>query len=226
MNERVKYPIVIAVICLIAAAALAFTYALTRERIKVAKKGDLVAGLAKVLPDAKMPPEERQLSDGATLYVGHAKNDDKIVGYATIGSAQGYSSRIKVLVGVDPQMTVVAISILEQNETPGLGERTKEVPATKSIWQAIGDLFGGEGEAEPPREPPFQSQFRGKRLDQLVLVKDQGATDKISQLTGATITSRAVVDAVKDAIGKIERAVGAGASGADSQCADETMNEE
>ncbi len=210
MSERVKYPIVIAIICLIAAAALAFTYSLTRERIKVAKRSELVAGLAKVLPGAKMPPEERKLPDGGTLYIGRAKEDDGIVGYAAIGSAQGYSSRIKVLVGVDRNMTIAAISILEQNETPGLGERTKEVPATKSVWQAIGDLFGGKREVEPPREPPFQQQFRGKRSDQLVLVKEQGATDKISQLTGATITSRAVLDAVKEAVEKIKQAADAG----------------
>ncbi len=110
------------------------------------------------------------------------------------------------MVGVDAEMKIIAIKILAQQETPGLGERTKDVPPTKTIWRAVADGIGGADE-EPEREAPFQKQFRGKSWPQMRLTKDASSTDAISQLTGATVTSNAVVNAVKDAITKIELAV-------------------
>ncbi len=47
MNERVKYPIVITLICLVAAAALAVTFAMTQDRIAASKKSELVKGLGR-----------------------------------------------------------------------------------------------------------------------------------------------------------------------------------
>ncbi len=55
--------------------------------------------------------------------------------------------------------------------------------------------------------PWFQYQFIGKRYDDLVLVR--GETDKnIQGITGATISSRAVVQAVRKAIEDLDKAVG------------------
>ena len=57
------------------------------------------------------------------------------------------------------------------------------------------------------RTPWFQLQFKGKRYEDLVVVKEK--TEKnIQAITGATISSRAVVEGVKDAIKKLERAIG------------------
>ena len=208
MNERVKYPIVITLICLVAAAALAVTFAMTKDRIAGSKKSELVKGLEVVLPAAKKSIEERPLSGGEKLYVARAGDDETgdELGYAAIGAAQGYSSKIEVMVGVDADMRIIAIRILAQQETPGLGEQTKDVPPTKTIWRAIADVLTGADD-EPVREPPFQKQFRGKTWNQMQLTKQANSTDAILQLTGATVTSQAAVNAVKDAITKIERAV-------------------
>ena len=205
MSERLKYPLIITLICLAAATALALAFALTRENIAASKRSELQAGLETVLPARTQSVEEVPLADGGTVYVARelAGRKGKALGYATIGVEQGYSSKIKVLVGVDLDMKIVAIRILEQQETPGLGERTREVPAAKSIWGAIRDLFTG-GEDGPAREPQFQKQFRNKTESRLVLVKEQGSKDNISQLTGATITSRAVLTAVRQAVQTIK----------------------
>ncbi len=212
MNERIKYPIVITLICLAAAAGLALTFALTKDRIAASRKSELLEGLEAVLPAGRASIDERPFEDASKptpkddekLYVA-VDEDGSEIAYAAIGVAQGYSSKIEVLVGVTPDIEVIAISVLAQQETPGLGERTKEVPPTKTLWRAIADWFA-DVEPEPKREPPFQKQFRGKTWQQLVLTKDKGSSDKIVQLTGATVTSQAVVNAVRNAIGKIEKA--------------------
>jgi len=217
MNERIRYPLVITVICAVAAAALAYTYALTKDRIRESKRSDLVRGLEKVLPPEKKSIEMRTLpgvtarepEDDQKLYIARENADQTgpALGYAAIGSAQGYSSKVKVIVGVDTERRIIAARILDQQETPGLGERAREVPATKTLWQALAGLFHGSEGDGAELSPPFQQQFSGKTWQQLELTRDADSQDRIVQLTGATITSRAVVNAAKDAITKIETAL-------------------
>ena len=196
MNERVTYPMIITLICLVAAAGLAFTFAVTKDRIEESKKSEFNKALEIVLPRGKIEP----LDEDKKVYV--AREAGNAIGYAATGEATGYSSKIKVMVGVRPNMEIIAIKILDQQETPGLGEQTKHVPPTKTIWKAVGDPSTS---GEPEREPPFQKQFRAKKLDQLVLTKEPPPSARISQLTGATITSQAIVNAVRDAIKTIEK---------------------
>jgi len=215
MNERLKYPLVLTLICLIAAAALAYTFSLTRDRIAASRRSELIKGLEAVMPPTKDKIEERilpsvtaaQPSDREKLYVALDANGN-VVAYAAIGFARGYSSEINVMVGVTPDFAINAIRILSQSETPGLGERTREVPPTKSIWKAVGDMFAKEQEPfqEVILDPPFQAQFRNKTWDQLVVTTTPGA-DGITVITGATITTQAVVDAVRNAVRTIENAV-------------------
>ena len=212
MNKRITYPIIITLICLVAAAGLALTFAKTKDRIAESQQAELLEGLDAVLPAGKASIDERPLKgvaaakpkDDEKLYIARDA-DGAALATAAIGEAQGYSSKVRVLVGLTPEGEIIAIRILSQQETPGLGERTKEVPPTKTLWQAIAGIFTG-GAEEPEREPPFQEQFRGKTSEQLELTKDARDTENILQLTGATITSQAVVDAVKNAIATIEAA--------------------
>lgn len=196
-------------ICLVAAAALAYTFAKTRVPIEQSRRAELVKALEFVLP-AKTKIEEKpvagvtgdKLTDEQKIFVA-VDESGAPAGYAAIGSAQGYSSSIVVMVGMDLQGQIYAIRILSQSETPGLGERTREVPPTKSLWAALGGLFEESKPAAGPVEPPFQVQFRGKTMEQLELAKLPSSKDRIVQLTGATITSQAVVNAVRDAVAKV-----------------------
>ena len=99
------------------------------------------------------------------------------------------------------------LQILYAAETPGLGERAKEVKSELTLWQAIGRALGlkekkaGDGLAVPW----FQAQFAGKTLDKLIVVK--GETDQnIQAITAATVTSNAVTGAVKAAVEEIRKA--------------------
>ncbi len=87
----------------------------------------------------------------------------------------GYTTAIKLLVGIHADGTLAGVRVTEHRETPGLGDK---IDLKKSDWILA---------------------FSGKKLDDLgeeawAVKKDGGVFD---QFTGATITPRAVVKAVK-----------------------------
>ncbi len=92
-----------------------------------------------------------------------------LIGYAFLATGKGYGGDISILVGLEDATTVKAISIVSQSETPGLGSRI-----TLSS---------------------FLDRFIGKKITDVKLTKDGGEIDAI---TGSTISSRAVVDAVRE----------------------------
>jgi electron transport complex protein RnfG len=94
-------------------------------------------------------------------------------GYLVETFGKGYSSFPQALVAVDKDFVVQKMNVLAHGETPGLGD---EIEAQ---W--------------------FKDQFRGKDLDHLEVIKGE-TEDKIQAITGATISTRAVTDAVREAV--------------------------
>lgn len=90
----------------------------------------------------------------------------------------GYSGNISLLVGVYADGRVAAVRVTAHRETPGLGDR---IEVRRSDWI---HLFEGSKIGEPP-------------LADWAVRKDGGEFD---QFTGATVTPRAVVTAVRDAL--------------------------
>ena len=107
-----------------------------------------------------------------------ARQDDKPVAAVLEATApDGYSGAIQLLVGADFNGTVLGTRVTEHHETPGLGDK---IELRLSDWITF---------------------FAGKKIDgandsQWAVKKDGGQFD---QFTGATITPRAVVNAVKRA---------------------------
>jgi Na+-translocating ferredoxin:NAD+ oxidoreductase subunit G len=95
--------------------------------------------------------------------------DNEKAGYAFIASGSGYGGDIDILVGLDSGFEIKGVSILSQTETPGLGSRI-----TESL---------------------FTDQFKGLSLSDIAL---KSKSSKIDAITGATISSRAVVNAIKE----------------------------
>ena len=79
---------------------------------------------------------------------------------------------------------------MQQQETPGLGSQCQTEVTDKKLWKPFEK--GG-------RPTSWADQFAGKNVEDLVVVKEK--TDKhIEAITGATITSDAVVKAARNAI--------------------------
>ena len=95
--------------------------------------------------------------------------DGEKAGYAFMASGSGYSGNIDIMVGLDSSFSIKGLSILSQTETPGLGSRITE--------------------------SSFTDQFKGLSATDIALKAEGGKIDAVS---GATISSRAVVNAVKE----------------------------
>lgn len=90
----------------------------------------------------------------------------------------GYAGAIELLIAIDANGRLLGVKTLKQAETPGLGARIAEWPNT---WL---EGFSGRSLNEPADAA-------------WALKKDHGQFD---QIAGATITSRAVVSAIQDAL--------------------------
>ncbi|MBQ2022156.1 MAG: RnfABCDGE type electron transport complex subunit G [Lachnospiraceae bacterium] len=89
-------------------------------------------------------------------------------------SNDSYGGAVKISVGFDADGTITGVGIREINDTPGLGLKAKE--------------------------PKFKDQYIGKNVDTLVVTKTGASADnEIDAISGATVTSNAVTNAVNTA---------------------------
>jgi electron transport complex protein RnfG len=167
----------IGVLTLISAAAgllLAFTNNRTAGPIAQARNAESLRALAEVLPAFDNKPNEtvftvEENGQHWTFFVARQKG--AFAGAAVESSSlKGYGGLIKIMIGINPDNSLRRFKILEQQETPGLG--SKIVDAT------------------------FLSHFKNRPFvpETWRLKKDGG---EIEAITGATISSRAVTEAIR-----------------------------
>ncbi len=163
--------IVLTIICAISALALAYVYNITKEPIAKQKRLEMIKAIKSVLPKNVVndPLKDKIKIDGRTVYIGK-DSAGKVVGVAfKCVSNEGYSGKIEIMLGLKKDGTINAIQILSHSETPGLGAKIEQ--------------------------PWFKKQFEGRNLKNTKwkVKKDGGDIDQIS---GATISPRAVTKAV------------------------------
>lgn len=167
--------------------AIVSAYEATRPRIAANQAKALREAVFEVVPgaerlrrlawrDGALVPAEGDAGDEPSIYAGHGA-DGGFLGYAIPGEGPGYQDTIRLIYGFDPaRRRVIGMRVLESRETPGLGDR---IYKDQDFVGAFRDLA-----AEPEIE----------------LVKDGAAADhQVDGITGATISSRAVVRIVNDA---------------------------
>lgn len=166
------------IICLCVTALLAATNMITKDEI--ARQQELAAAESRqtVCPGAA-DFEKIDYEDSSVECYAALDESGEIIGYAISSASKGYGGDIKVMTGINAgDGTVIAINVYDNSgETPGLGVNTS-----------------GE---------KFTSQFAGMSTDTGVTVdKDAGKNPgsiPVDSVTGATISSRAVTDAVNQA---------------------------
>ncbi len=168
MNEIFKKGTVLMAVCIISAGALSSVYKVTKVKIDDNRRASDIKKRQEVLPSAENFIEKE--IDGKKIWVG-VDNDGKEIGIVTKVSPRGYAGPINTTIGIkdDDTISSVAITKLDQTETPGLGVKITH--------------------------DSFKNQFKGKKGDELKLKKDGGTIDAI---TAATISSRAVANGIKE----------------------------
>ncbi len=179
IKDMARLLISLTLIAALAGLLLSLVESATREPIKEQRRQQMLKALSAVLPEFDNSPD----TDTVTLQNGVNKKGDpvEVVFYRArkegtfVGTAfkmiapDGYSGNIAVMVGLRPDEKVNAIKVLTHAETPGLGDKIEE--------------------------PWFENWFKDKGLNDTDwrVKKDGGDFD---QLTGATISTRAIVGAV------------------------------
>ena len=174
--------VVLTVVCIVSAAVLSAVAKLTEEPIAKTKSEIVLNSIRSVLPDFANDPVKEKLTvnvDNYEVSVFPGKNKSgEIIGYAVSSlSRKGYGGNIEIMVGVLQGGVINKLSVIHHNETPGLGTKI-------------------ESES-------FLNQFKGKSLQNFhfKVKKDKGDVDAI---TAATISSRAVTEAIELALKAIQ----------------------
>lgn len=189
----VKDAIILFAITLISGLVLGFVYDITKAPIASAAKAAKNEAYAVVFPEAK--DFEENEADTAKIAetadeiagkgFGHSNIDEVVTAkdgsgnnigrVITSTSKDGYNGTVQISVGIKSDGTVVGITFLTLEETPGLGMRAAEAS--------------------------FYGQYANKNTKEFKLVKGAaGADDEISAISGSTITSTAVTNAVNAAL--------------------------
>lgn len=173
MNQLLKFGLILGVICLAATLVLAVTYEITKPKIDEQMRLEEKEALKAIMPEAGSFIEKTL--DGITYF--EAVKETGLIGYCVKIVGNGYGGYIHMIVGIDPNGVIKGLEVLDHQETPGLGSKINEA---------------GPGE----KEPRFLRQFKGKQARTVAVKKD------IDAITGATISSKAVTDAVNKTVGE------------------------
>lgn len=171
LKEYLVPTLILFVICLVATALLGITNAVTAPEIEKLANQKESDTRKDVFAQAVSFGEK---VDDETNIVPALDDSGNPIGYVVVTSAKGYGGAVEVMTGITVDGKVTGISILSHSETPGLGAKSK----TDDNWRT-----------------QFVDKIKG-----ITVSKDAKSDNSIDAITGATITSRAVVEAVNEAI--------------------------
>ena len=172
MNKILKLALVLLAVSAVVAGVLGIINELTYPVIDAQKQAKTAEAFASVLKADRFDEIEFSNPDFPTVLTVHKAEG---VGYVVTSKFSGAQGNITLAVGVDNDYKCTGISVIEHSETSGLG-------ANAASTGEVG--------------VNFRKQFVGQ--DESIALSNAGGS--IDALTGATITSRAITEAVATSI--------------------------
>lgn len=199
MNKILKNTMILTAITIVAGCLLGLVYEITKAPIAAAQENAKQIAYSKVVEDAASfsayeafneteaaaaLTEAGYTSDDITEVAVAEDNSGEAMGYViTVTSHEGYGGDIQLSVGILNDGTVKGIEMLSISETAGLGMKAKE--------------------------DDFKNQFKDKQVEKFSYTKSgEEGDDKIDALSGATITTNAVTNAVDSALVYFQNVLG------------------
>ena len=191
--------IALAIIAAAAGLALSGVYSMTKPVIEDQELQAKAAAYKAVCPDAESfealeaADKAIQETEGGNWKGGNAKVNEffvgkdakgNVAGYAVSVTAKGFGGNVTMAIGLNPDGTIRKISFTELTETAGLGMRADE------------DVF--------------KNQFEGKGGTLNLVKGDASGANDISAISGATVTSTAVINGVNTGLDFFETVVKGG----------------
>lgn len=181
MRKTARMISVLTIVGLVSGALLVFMYEYASPIIANNRKEETKQAIFKIFPGGKNYTEKTIPAVDAVFEVKDARG--ALLGYAFLAEGNGYQGVIKMMAGIEPDLkTLAGIEILESQETPGLG---MEITQDR-----------------------FRAQFRGLEiLPEITYVKNEPAVKpgEIQAITGATVSSGAVVSVLNEKIALIRK---------------------
>lgn len=181
MREIIKMIVVLTVISVVMGVTLSLVESITREpieysRLKFVKGPAILSILSGYDNDPIKDFKKVELQDlngtpiRKSLFPGKKNGKPFAVVFEIAG--KGYHGKLGIMIGIDLSTEkLTGMRVMTHSETPGLGARAVE--------------------------PQFYNQFSGLSLKEVAL---SGRGGKINAITGATLTSQGVIDAVRSGL--------------------------
>lgn len=178
--------LMLALFAIVATTLVAYTEQSTREQIKENERLALLDAINVLVPKQSydnailndtlvLPPTPQLGTTEPTLVYRARKNNEPVAVVLSSVAPDGYSGSIRILIAIKVDGRLSGVRVISHKETPGLGDKI-DVQRDNWILQFAGLSL----------ESPDKSRWKVK--------KDGGDFD---QFTGATITARAVVNAIR-----------------------------
>ncbi len=189
-----KNAITLSLFAAFCAAMIAITYSLTKDKIANNERRAQTKLLTEILPrelydndllEAQISIAAHELLGTSSIKPGYIarKGTNATAVIFNVTAADGYSGRIELLLGIAIDGKILGVRTVKHSETPGLGDKIEL------------------------KKNPWILSFDGTSLNNLSkrnwMVKKEGGV--FDQFTGATITPRAVVKAIYQALNYYEQ---------------------
>ena len=166
---------VLTVIGLISGISLALVYNYASPLIEKNQNNKTEKAIFTIFPEGKKYTTNDTKGENVFKVVD---SESRLLGFAFLAEGNGYQGAIKIMAGIKPDLkTLIGIEILESQETPGLGQEITE--------------------------NNFKTQFKSlSTVPEIIYIKNAKPTkpNEIEAITGATISSRAVISILNDKI--------------------------
>jgi electron transport complex protein RnfG len=147
------------------------------EVLKSPERYDTLYVVDKAL--VRKPPEGVDPKKIEKVYLGYGPGDRRI-GFAIVAGEPGFQDTVRLIFGYDSgKKQLIGMKVLESKETPGLGDKIEKDPAF------VGQFSGAQA--------PLTGVKKGKR----------SKPSEVDMITGATISSKAVIRIINNALERL-----------------------